>query len=107
MVAPIDQLTKDGYDLHFGVNVLGHFHLTMLLLPCILNTPNPRIINLTSAAHELSFAPDGFYWDHLKGPKPVTPSNNRLVSYVQRYRYYNQSKLVGTSLLKFLLSRYQ
>lgn len=92
MTTPVEQLTKDGYDLQFGINVLGHFHFTMLLLPCLLNTPNPRVINLTSSAHELSFAPDGLYWNHLKGPK--TGSKNRLLGFLERWRYYNQSKLV-------------
>ncbi|KAH7101566.1 NAD(P)-binding protein [Auriculariales sp. MPI-PUGE-AT-0066] len=38
MAAPMDQLTRDGYDLQFGTNVVGHFYLTSLLLPTLLAT---------------------------------------------------------------------
>ncbi|KAF7981824.1 hypothetical protein HWV62_31949 [Athelia sp. TMB] len=35
---PVEQLTKDGYDLQFGTNVLGHFYFTQLLMPLLLAT---------------------------------------------------------------------
>ena len=91
MAAPIDQLTKDGYDLQFGTNVLAHFHFTMLLLPALLATPNPRVINVTSRGH--LFAPSGgLFWDKLKGPKASTWIPG--LSLIQRYQFYGQSKLV-------------
>lgn len=33
---PIDMLTKDGYDLQFGTNVVGHFYFTELLMPALI-----------------------------------------------------------------------
>ncbi|KAH9932785.1 NAD(P)-binding protein [Epithele typhae] len=33
--APIDALTKEGYDMQWGTNVLGHFYFTELLLPAL------------------------------------------------------------------------
>ena len=43
--------TRDGFEKTMGVNYLGPFLLTNLLLPVIKVTPNARILNLASDAH--------------------------------------------------------
>ncbi|KAL1739731.1 NAD(P)-binding protein [Schizophyllum fasciatum] len=52
MIPPKEELTKDGYDLTFGTNVLGHFLLTRLLLPILQATgaqgEPARIVTMTS-----------------------------------------------------------
>lgn len=44
--------TKDGFEKHFQVNYLGHYLLTRILLTRIQNTPQSRIINITSKLYE-------------------------------------------------------
>ena len=45
------QTTVQGYESHFGVNVLGPILLTELLLPSLKAAPQARIINVASIAH--------------------------------------------------------
>lgn len=46
--------TTDGFETQFGVNHLGHFALTGLLLPTLLGTPGARVVTLSSGVHALS-----------------------------------------------------
>ena len=44
--------TADGFELHFGVNHLGHFVLTQLLLERLTASgPGARVVNVSSEAH--------------------------------------------------------
>jgi NAD(P)-dependent dehydrogenase (short-subunit alcohol dehydrogenase family) len=43
--------TKDGFELQFGTNHLGHFALTGLLLPALLKDGQARIVTVSSGAH--------------------------------------------------------
>jgi NAD(P)-dependent dehydrogenase (short-subunit alcohol dehydrogenase family) len=42
--------TVDGFEIQFGTNVLGHFALTMHLLPALLAAPSARVVSTTSTA---------------------------------------------------------
>jgi NAD(P)-dependent dehydrogenase (short-subunit alcohol dehydrogenase family) len=46
--------TVDGFETQFGVNHLGHFALTGLLLPALLDAPDARIVTLSSFMHTLA-----------------------------------------------------
>ena len=52
MAIPDRRETKQGFEMQMGVNHLGHFYLTHLLWPRIKKAPKPRVINLSSTAHE-------------------------------------------------------
>jgi NAD(P)-dependent dehydrogenase (short-subunit alcohol dehydrogenase family) len=44
-------LTKDGFELQFGTNHLGHFALTGLLLSSLLTVPGSRVVTVSSNGH--------------------------------------------------------
>ena len=51
MAPPTRASTRDGFELQFGTNHLGHFVLTGLLLPSLLATDSPRVVTVCSLAH--------------------------------------------------------
>lgn len=51
IMVPPRQLTKDGFESQFGVNHLGHFALTGLLLPTLEKTEGSRVVSTSSNGH--------------------------------------------------------
>ncbi len=43
--------SAQGFEIHFGVNHLGHFALTSRLLPLLLASDGSRVVNVSSLAH--------------------------------------------------------
>ena len=63
MIPPYSK-TEDGFESQMGANYFGHFLLTSLLLDVINNTPNARIVSLSSNAHrsgKINF--DDIHWE--------------------------------------------
>jgi NAD(P)-dependent dehydrogenase (short-subunit alcohol dehydrogenase family) len=75
------QTTRDGFELQFGTNHLGHFALTGLLLEQLLPLPGSRVVTVSSLAHRLGARID---FDDLQGER----------SY-RRVAAYSQSKLAN------------
>ncbi|GJJ10480.1 hypothetical protein Clacol_004706 [Clathrus columnatus] len=113
MMPPSDQLTTQNFDLQFGTNVLGHYYLTMLLLPALkrsltVNGKKARIVNLSSSGH--SFAPgDGIDWSVLKeSPERTAKVKEWGPSKIPgrgAWRLYGISK-IGNIMLTHLFNRY-
>ena len=80
VMAPPLTLTKQGHELQFGVNHLGHMALTQKLLPLMAQRPDPRVVTVTSGAQYFG----RIHWDD--------PNWN--TSY-DRYAAYGQSKLAN------------
>jgi NAD(P)-dependent dehydrogenase (short-subunit alcohol dehydrogenase family) len=68
------QQTKDGFELQFGTNVLGHFALTALLLPALVRAAQqskqkPRVVTVASIAHKRG----RINFDDLQSEKSYSP----------------------------------
>jgi NAD(P)-dependent dehydrogenase (short-subunit alcohol dehydrogenase family) len=50
VMAPPKSKTAQGFELQFGVNHLGHFALTGVLLPTLLATEHARVVVVSSTA---------------------------------------------------------
>ena len=79
MIPPLSR-TKEGFELQFGTNHLGHFLLTTLLLPMI-EASGGRIVNVSSNAHKM-------------GKIDFEDPNYQKRTY-HRLEAYNQSKLAN------------
>ena len=45
--------TVDGFESHIGINHLGHFALTGLLLPALLARPHARVVTVSAGLHRV------------------------------------------------------
>lgn len=51
MAIPTRHVTDDGFEMQLGANYLGHFALTLHLLPMIFKGSSSRVVTLSSLAH--------------------------------------------------------
>ncbi len=72
--------TEDGFERQLGTNHLGHFALTGLLLERLLETPDSRVVTISSGAHRMGRIDfDDLNWERGYG----------------RWRAYGRSKLAN------------
>ncbi|CAO3572932.1 unnamed protein product [Mortierella alpina] len=87
-------LSKDGIELLFAVNHMGHFLLTELLLPRLIASQPSRIVCVSSMAHELQLPVGGIQFGTLGQADAEAPLTN-----------YNRSKLANILYTKALARR--
>ena len=68
--------TKDGFELQFGTNHLGHFALTGQLLDTRLDVPGARGVTVSSNGHKMG---GSIHWDDLQWER----SYSRMGAYTQ------------------------
>ena len=81
--------TKDGFEITFGTNHLGHYLFTRLLLDRIKQTKGARIVNVSSKSH---YAAKKIDWDVLREKTQTTTG----------LREYEVSKLANVLFTKEL-----
>src|SRR5437879_1630584 len=81
VMAIAEARTVDGFEMQFGVDHLGHWTLTALLLPSLLRTPGSRIVTVTSTAHHMG--------------RKVDVANPHLEGRYGPWRAYGQAKLAN------------
>jgi NAD(P)-dependent dehydrogenase (short-subunit alcohol dehydrogenase family) len=91
--------TKDGFELQFGTNHLGHFAFTGLLLDRVLAAPGSRVVTVSSVGHR--FARNGINFDDLQWEEDYS----RVGAYGQAklanllFTYELQRRLQGTNTI--------
>jgi len=76
-----ERRTVDGFEMQFGVDHLGHFALTALLMPALLRADAARVVTVTSTAHHMG--------------RVVNPENPHLEGRYGPWRAYGQAKLAN------------
>jgi protochlorophyllide reductase len=92
VMAPPRTLSRDGFELQFATNHLGHFVLTLLLLPLLRQSPAARVVHVTSGAQYFG----RIAFDDLQGERRY-----------DRWRAYSQSKLANVMTAVELQQRLQ
>jgi len=90
VMAPPRCLSRDGYELQFAVNHLGHFALTAALLPLLEQQSGARIVTVSSGAHYFG----RIAFDDLQGERRYDP-----------WTAYSQSKLANVMMALELQER--
>ncbi len=95
-------LTSDGFEMTFGVNHLGHFLLTMLLLDRIKQSAPARIVNVASRAHKRT---NTFDFDILRQPYKGNPMSAYAVSKLANVLFSAElaRRLEGTNITTYSL----
>jgi dehydrogenase/reductase SDR family protein 13 len=96
-------LTKEGFELTFGTNHLGHYLFTRLLLDRVKQAGHGRIVNVASASH---YQAKGIDWDALRKPtRSVTGMHEYAVSKLSNVLFTKElaRRLEGSDVTTYAL----
>jgi NAD(P)-dependent dehydrogenase (short-subunit alcohol dehydrogenase family) len=94
-------LTKDGFELTWGTNHLGHYLFTRLLLDRIKQASHARIVNVASASH---YQAKGIDWDAMHKPtRSVTGMHEYAISKLSNVLFTKElaRRLEGTHVTTY------
>ncbi len=92
------ELTQDGFEVHIGVNHIGHFYLTQLLRDSLIASAPSRVVAVSSLAEQGAYQPDGFRFELWK---PLNVEHATAMGYEDGMAY-GQSKLANALFAKEL-----
>ncbi|GAX16462.1 retinol dehydrogenase 11 [Fistulifera solaris] len=92
------ELTQDGFEVHIGVNHVGHFYLTQLLRDSLIASAPSRVVAVSSIAEQGAYQPDGFRFELWK---PLNVEHATSMGYEDGMAY-GQSKLANAMFAKEL-----
>jgi NAD(P)-dependent dehydrogenase (short-subunit alcohol dehydrogenase family) len=90
--------TKDGFEIQFGTNHLGHFALTLRLLPLLKKTQGSRVVLVSSQAHKrgkLDFS--DLNWTQRKYSTVQAYSDSKLANLYFTYELARKLKAEGNN----------
>lgn len=91
--------TKDGFELQFGTNHLGHFALTGLLLPSLIQAPGARVVTVSSGASMAG----KIDWDDLQAANGYSPEKAyyqaKLANVMFAFELQRRSEQAGWGIL--------
>jgi NAD(P)-dependent dehydrogenase (short-subunit alcohol dehydrogenase family) len=99
---PPKSTTADGFELQFGTNHLGHFALTGILLPNLLEVEGSRVVVVASIAHNLRAKIDfaDLQWERRKYDRVAAYGQSKLANLMFAYdlqrRLAASAKATGT-----------
>mmetsp|Transcript_22190 Transcript_22190/g.52182 ORF Transcript_22190/g.52182 Transcript_22190/m.52182 type:complete len:423 (+) Transcript_22190:231-1499(+) len=94
--------TSEGFEAHIGVNHIGHYYLTRLLLDDFIVPSQTRVVAVSSAAEEGAYMPEGMKFETWK---PESKEHAFEMGY-EDGNAYGQSKLANILFAKELAARY-
>ncbi len=98
MMPPSYRQTRDGFELQFGTNHLGHFALTGRLLPALLAAPSPRVVVVSSIAHRHG-TPKVVDGNPPESYQPQsTYANSKLANLLFAFELQRRARAAGTAL---------